>query len=286
MNYIIVCLLLSFGLYLIVTEKMRLPSSASIRATLRIMKGKQSTREILVYPAAQKITRFIHLSENKRNEMKQQLKAASNGLSPELFIASAIVNALYIIIVSLALLPVLPLGTIILILLAVYSIFKELKSLNDAVNKRRTIIENEVQQFVSAINLSLGRRQDLYNVIKSYRKVAGKELGEELDVLLTDMRTSNREDALLRFESRINSRLVSEVVRGLINVCRGNDMSAYLCAVEMHARDFKIANLKKEAEKRPEKLTAASFLLFGAMLAMLAAVIIAECLKGGNIFHF
>ena len=122
----------------------------------------------------------------------------------------------------------------------------------------------------------------MFHIIQAYRRIAGEELGKELDIVITEMRTGNRNEAIANFENRIDSPLVSELCRGLVGVDRGDDMRAYLIAVEMHAKDLKVSNLKKEASRRPEKLAVASFALFGAMLAMYAAIIIVQFVSGVN----
>lgn len=60
-------------------------------------------------------------------------------------------------------------------------------------------------------------------MLERFRMNAGESLSGELDILIADMRSSNYEAALTRFESRINSPMLSDVVRGLIGVLRGDD---------------------------------------------------------------
>ena len=57
--------------------------------------------------------------------------------------------------------------------------------------------------------------------------VAGKDFGAELDQTIADMKTGNYENALIHFETRIGSPMLSDVIRGLIGVLRGDDQRMY-----------------------------------------------------------
>ena len=50
--------------------------------------------------------------------------------------------------------------------------------------------------------------------MENYKKNAGEQFSGELDVLVADMRSSSYEAALTRFEARLNSPMLSDVVRG------------------------------------------------------------------------
>ena len=93
-----------------------------------------------------------------------------------------------------------------------------------------------------------------------------QEFGEELGVLVADMRSSSYEAALTRFEARLNSPMLSDVVRGLIGVLRGDNSVVYF---QMLAHDFKqleLQKLKSEAQKIPPKIRVFSFLMLMCFL--------------------
>ena len=67
--------------------------------------------------------------------------------------------------------------------------------------------------------------------------------------------------ALTRFEARLNSPMLSDVVRGLIGVLRGDDSTVYF---QMLAHDFKqieLQRLKAQAQKIPPKIRVFSFVM-------------------------
>ena len=71
--------------------------------------------------------------------------------------------------------------------------------------------------------------------------------------------SSSYEAALTRFEARIGSAQLSDVVRGLVSVIRGDDSAVYF---KMLAHDFKLIELqrlKAKAAKIPPKIRIFSF---------------------------
>lgn len=122
-------------------------------------------------------------------------------------------------------------------------------------------------------------------MIENFRKNAGMEFGEELGVLAADMRSSSYEAALTRFEARLNSPMLSDVVRGLIGVLRGDNSVVYF---QMLAHDFKqleLQKLKSEAQKIPPKIRVFSFLMLMCFLLTYLAIIVFEIIKSlGGMF--
>ncbi len=87
----------------------------------------------------------------------------------------------------------------------------------------------------------------------------------------------------MRMEARLNSPQLSDVVRGLISVIRGDDGRVYF---QMLSHDFKQAELRKlkaQAQKIPPKIRIFSMILLGCFLMTYLAVIglqIVESLGG------
>ena len=121
--------------------------------------------------------------------------------------------------------------------------------------------------------------------MENYKKNAGEQFAGELDILVADMRSSSYEAALTRFEARLNSPMLSDVVRGLISVLRGDDGAMYF---QMLAHDFKqmeLQRLKKEAQKIPPKIRVFSFVMLMCFLATYLVIIVMEIIKSmGTMF--
>ena len=126
---------------------------------------------------------------------------------------------------------------------------------------------------VATIEQELKASRNVIGMLERYRSNAGKALKGELDILIADMRSSNYEAALTRFEARLNSPMLSDVVRGLIGVLRGDDSTVYF---QMLAHDFKqleLQRLKAEAQKIPPKMRVFSFIMLLCFLLTYLVII-------------
>ena len=92
-----------------------------------------------------------------------------------------------------------PLLVPILIGLAVALWFSTYYAAFDFVKKRRKLIEGEIPRFALTVGQSLENDRDVLKILTSYRRVAGKDFGAELDQTIADMKTGNYENALIRF---------------------------------------------------------------------------------------
>jgi hypothetical protein len=93
------------------------------------------------------------------------------------------------------------------------------------------------------------------------------------------MRSSSYEAALTRFEARLNSPQLSDIVRGLIGVLRGDDSAVYF---QMLVHDFKqieIQRLKTKAQKIPPKIRKHSFAMLMCFMITYIIIIGYEILK-------
>lgn len=66
------------------------------------------------------------------------------------------------------------------------------------------------------------------SAVMDYRKIANSLLTNELDVTIAEIRTGNYKKALLQFESRIGSSLLSNITRRLIGTLQGDDQTIIL----------------------------------------------------------
>ena len=76
---------------------------------------------------------------------------------------------------------------------------------------------------MATITQELAASRDVLSMIEHYKQNSGPVFSAELDVLTADMRSGSYEAALTRFEARFNSPLLSDIVRGLIGVLRGDN---------------------------------------------------------------
>ena len=146
--------------------------------------------------------------------------------------------------------------------------FNETGKPDKLIQARREEIEYELPRFVATITQELMASRDVLNMLESYQRNAGKAMKRELAITIADMRTGNFEAALTRFESRISSAMLSDVVRGLIGVIRGDDGVVYFRMLSHDMKQIEIQRLKHLAMERPPKIRkySYSFMLLGCML--------------------
>ena len=199
--------------------------------------------------------------------------------------AYAYLKAGSIFLLILPALHVFPLLAILLVLLGVMVYYKETRKAEELVREKREQIEGELYRFVSTITQELKNSRDVLSMLEHYKENAGEMFQKELDIVCADMRSSSYEAALTRFEARLNSPQLSDVVRGLIGVLRGDDGAVYF---QMLTHDFKQAELqrlKAKAAKIPPKIRVFSFAMLLCFLATYFAIIGYEIIKSmGTLF--
>lgn len=281
-------ILLAAGLYFILASLLKLPSMGAAKAMLnagRKNKKAAKTLEAWLMTGAVKFSRYIRIDEYKRSRMVNVLKATGISMTPEVYSAYAITKAGAILLGVTPCLFVLPLLSPVLIILAVLTYFKETRKADEQLKEKREQIEGELPRFVSTIEQTLKSSRDVLAIMENYKKNAGPAFASELDVLTADMRSSSYEAALTRFEARLNSPMLSDVVRGLIGVLRGDDSAVYF---QMLAHDFKaleLQRLKGQAQKIPPKIRIFSFVMLMCFLLTYMAIIVMQILSSlGTMF--
>ena len=116
----------------------------------------------------------------------------------------------------------------------------------------------------------------MLKILAAYRRVAGKEFGMELDQTVADMKTGNYENALIRFESRIGSTMLSDIIRGLIGTLRGDDQQMFFKMLTFDMRQIEQSNFKKEAAKRPKQMQKYSMMMLFCILLIYVVVLSVE----------
>lgn len=281
-------ILLATGLDFLLASLLKLPTMDTAKAMLNAgRKNKKVAKKLEAWlmSGASELSKCIRIDEYKRSRMANILKAAGIGMTPEVYSAYAITKAGAILLGVIPCLFVLPLLSPVLVILAVLTYFKETRKADEQLKEKREQIEGELPRFVSTIEQSLKASRDVLAMMENYKKNSCPAFAGELDVLTADMRSSSYEAALTRFEARLNSPMLSDVVRGLISVLRGDDSAVYF---QMLAHDFKaleLQRLKGQAQKIPPKIRAFSFVMLMCFLLTYMAIIVLQILSSlGTMF--
>ena len=275
-------ILLAIGLFLISADLLKLPSIATQKAMLSAGKqGKEKAKTVDVFLMgwAVNLAKYIPMDEYKKSRMKNTLNAAGMNLTPEEFISSAILKSGIIAILIIPCLMILPLIAPILMFISIIIYFKEIRKADEILKIKKEKIEVELPRFVATITQELKASRDVLSIIENYKKNAGKEFADELDILTADMRSSSYEAALTRFEARINSPMLSDITRGLIGVLRGDDGSMYFQMLSHDMKQLELQRLKAQAMKIPPKIRVFSFVMLMCFLMTYMAIIVYEIIR-------
>ncbi|HHX56463.1 MAG TPA: secretion protein F [Clostridiales bacterium] len=275
-------ILLVVGLFLISADLLKLPSIATQKAMLsagKQGKEKAKTVDVLLMGWAVKLAKYIPMDEYKKSRIKNTLNAAGMNLTPEEFISSAILKSGIIAILIIPCLMILPLIAPILMFISIIIYFKEIRKADEILKIKKEKIEVELPRFVATITQELKASRDVLSIIENYKKNAGKEFADELDILTADMRSSSYEAALTRFEARINSPMLSDITRGLIGVLRGDDGSMYFQMLSHDMKQLELQRLKAQAMKIPPKIRVFSFVMLMCFLMTYMAIIVYEIIR-------
>ena len=275
-------ILLAIGLFLISADLLKLPSIATQKAMLSAGKqGKEKAKTVdaLLMGWAVKLAKYIPMDEYKKSRMKNTLNAAGMNLTPEEFISSAILKSGTIALLIIPCLMILPLIAPILMFLSIIIYFKEIRKADEILKIKKEKIEVELPRFVATITQELKASRDVLSIIENYKKNAGEEFADELDILTADMRSSSYEAALTRFEARINSPMLSDITRGLIGVLRGDDGSMYFQMLSHDMKQLELQRLKAQAMKIPPKIRVFSFVMLMCFLMTYMAIIVYEIIR-------
>jgi Flp pilus assembly protein TadB len=275
-------MLLAIGLFLISADLLKLPSIATQKAMLsagKQGKEKAKTVDVLLMGWAVKLAKYIPMDEYKKSRMKNTLNAAVMNLTPEEFIASALLKSGIIALLIIPCLMTLPIIAPMLMFLSIIIYFKEIRKADEILKIKIEKIEVELPRFVATITQELKASRDVLSIIENYKKNAGEEFADELDILTADMRSSSYEAALTRFEARINSPMLSDITRGLIGVLRGDDGSMYFQMLSHDMKQLELQRLKAQAMKIPPKIRVFSFVMLMCFLMTYMAIIVYEIIR-------
>ena len=273
---------LALGLFFIAADLFKLPRLATQKALLsagRQEKKQARTTDVLLMGWAVKLAPHIHMDEYKHSSLKNTLNAAGLGMTPEEYTAFAIVKAAAVMLGVIPCLFLFPLLALVVILLAVMVYFKEIRRADEKLSGKRDEIESELPRFVATITQELANSRDVLSMVEHYKQNAGATFAAELDILTADMRSGSYEAALTRFEARFNSPLLSDVVRGLIGVLRGDDGVHYFQMLAHDMKQLELQRLKAKAMKIPPKIRVFSFILLMCFLVTYLAIIIFQILN-------
>lgn len=288
-------LLMAGGLYLSLCSLAHLPSGRAVRVLAVLDSGRTALSGALAAPLARPLSRVLPLEATYKRQLAKRLDFAGMEMTPEYYVAFAVVMGLLALIPALLLfLAAVLLGNLFFALfgfmffLMTVVVFRlEMNRTGRSAKAYRAELADELPKLTDAVRQGLDAEAgnpDVYYVLDRYRHVAGPAMRKELDVLLADMATGDRQIALNRFESRLSSEHASALCRALVGIDKGEDMQIYLDGLDVQLQEWEWNRLKSEAAKRPDELRPASLALLGSMLALYAILFGTEIWNSIRVF--
>ena len=279
---------LAAGLYFVLADLLKIPRLATERALISAGRRERSlvkALEALILGWALKLAPLIRMDEYKYRRLESKLTPAGLDMTPQVHTASAILKPCLILLGIIPCLLILPILSPLIVVLAVLTWFKESRRADELVKARMELIEGELPRFVATIHQELAASRDVLRILENYKKHAGSDFGRELDVLTADMRSSSYEAALIRFEARMGSAIISDIVRGLIGILRGDDGRMYFQMLSHDLKALELQRLKAKAAKIPPKIRVFSFIMLMCFMMTYIVIIVYQIVNSlGSLF--
>lgn len=281
--------LIGAGLFMILADCFRIPymrTSKAVKNLAKQQKEKTSSIDVWLSSLASFIAKRLKLNEFKKARLEADLRTARMNISPEMFIANAVVKSFIIAVLAIPVLFIFPILSPIIIFLSFVLYKMNMKSIEKRIRRKREQIEYELPRLVFKIEKTLTHSKDVLYIIKSFAKNAGAELKHELDITAADMRSGNQEIAITRLEGRVGSPLMSDVCRGLISISRGDVNTVYWNSLSLKFADIQRQQLRLEAQKIPKKVKRLSMCLLFCFMLIYIVVILAQIMSSvGVLFN-
>ena len=264
---------LAAGLYFVLADMLKIPRLATERALISAGRKERSlvkSMETLILGWSLKLAPLIRLDAYKRRRLET---------TPEVYTAYTVLKPCLILLGIIPCLLILPILTPLVVVLALLTYFKESRRADELCKARMELVEGELPRFVATLHQELAASRDVLRILENYKKHAGPDFARELDVLTADMRSSSYEAALIRFEARMGSAIISDIVRGLVGILRGDDGRMYFQMLSHDLKALELQRLKAKAAKIPPKIRVFSFLMLMCFMMTYIVIIIYQIIN-------
>lgn len=282
-------ILIAIGIYFILADIFKI---ASIKKSKRIVaisrrEKKKSAKsiDVIFFEQAARLSKHIKLDEYKRDKLEIMLRSAHIEMSPEAYMADVYLKTGLVAVFAIPSLLFTPFLSAVFLISAVAIYFVTYNKVFNILKKNKNSIEIELPRFAMTIEQELKTSRNVFKILETYQKNSSSKLGDELEITIADMRSGSYEEALRRFESRIGSSSLSQIVRGLLGVLNGNDERQYFTMLSRDLKELEFQRLRGIAMKRPQKIRKYSAAMLSCMMLIYGVVIMYEIINGlSNMF--
>lgn len=287
LTLILIAALLFFGLKTVCVAAANGSSLAGRRTLFKMSKLQKGPLDPwAVFPLKQILTitaRLVFLDETSASSLGKDLEKAGLSITPQVYTARKYLTVFAgVVLTVVCFIFRFYFGVLIIVPSTVFFLMKQRDTLNEEVKRKEQAISQEMPRFVRTICHSLQTDRDLYNVICAYRKVAGPELGGELDILLAEMQSGNVQTALAHFENRLGTAEAFRLCAALRDMSLGVDQTATLSFMADDLARQARENIKRELSLRPGKMRRTYYPAIAVCIAMILYVLIVYVINNLN----
>ena len=275
--YLSAGVLLALGIFLLLCDLAGVPTRRLSSSVRKVLKGKRQPQGDvfagLTDWLAKLLSKHLPFSVDRIERVQQSLDSAGITVPAKLYLSGCIAQAvLFFFIAVLASILVRPL-VVFAFVGPVWVYDAEKKKVNRLTKEAKQEIEHELPGFVHTILSELAGSRDVLRMMKEYIPTAGPVLGKELAITVADMESGTYETALTRMGTRVNSSAMNDVVRGLVDAVRGNEVATYFQMLSYDLKQLELKNMKLKAQRRVPKLNACAMVLLGSIVMLFLGVL-------------
>ncbi|MDF2567822.1 MAG: secretion protein [Oscillospiraceae bacterium] len=265
---------IAVSIYCLLAILLKLPSfkvSMNISSSGREKKKKVINLQI-IESYIKSYAQLIPMSMMKESSLQKKLTSANMPDTPKQYVSVVYAYTAFFLLLTIITFFINPLFAVIPFALTGLVYYMKINEVDRKSSARKKEIEHNLPQFTSYVANSLSSNRNILEIINIYNQNYDSELTKELLIVVADMRTGNYQTALQRFNARINSPLISELVRGLIASINGDDMTIYFESLSMKMDKLWEQRIREIALKKEPKLSMLSYISFGLSLLSVAYV--------------
>lgn len=274
--------LIGLAAYFILADIYRIPYMKTSKAVGNLSKmQREETGAVDVWLGnfALFLSKRIKINEFRKQELESDLKTAQMDITPEMYMANAIVKSLLIGVFAVPVIFIMPVACPLIIVLAFVLYKMNMKKVSKKIKVKRMKIENDLPRLVSTIGKKISYDRSITAILYDFAKCSCPELKHELMITIADMNSGNEEAAITRLEARVGSSMMSDVCRGFITLIHGDTAEAYWANIGLKFSDIQRQRLKAEANKIPKKVKKLSMALLVCFLLVYVVVIISQIMN-------
>lgn len=283
--YIIFFILTVTALYNIAGIIFRLPMGKITKTLKNASVGNQKrSGSDINHQLAVLLSKVIVINEYKRKELEEKLAIADIDETPEVYKAQGFLIILEFGLIAILLASIFPIFAVAPIIIGFVMHRNHKNIVTNAVKDLQEQIDIDLPRFVYSMKQEMLVSHDVLTILERHKNDYSDHWRKQMAITVADMRSGNYEAALQRLEGRVGSTNLSEVVRGLIEMSHGSDMSVYWETLQVRFSEMRKAQLRKIVKKIPDKIHNLSLWLIGAMLSIYIVVLITQLAESMSVF--